>query len=35
VLNDASGEVRGTEIRFDTASQKVEVIGGEATYNPK
>jgi lipopolysaccharide transport protein LptA len=35
VLGDASGEVKGTEIRFDTASQKVEVIGGEATYNPK
>lgn len=34
VLTDASGEVKGTEIRFDTASQKVEVIGGEATYNP-
>lgn len=35
VLVDASGEVKGTEIRFDTASQKVEVIGGEATYNPE
>jgi lipopolysaccharide transport protein LptA len=35
VLRDTSGEVRGTEIRFDTASQKVEVIGGEATYNPE
>ncbi|MGK2858798.1 MAG: LptA/OstA family protein [Thermoanaerobaculia bacterium] len=35
VLIDATGEVKGTEIRFDTASQKVEVIGGEATYNPE
>lgn len=35
VLIDSAGEVRGTEIRFDTASQKVEVIGGEATYNPE
>jgi len=35
VLTDAKGEVKGSEIRFDTASQKVEVIGGEATYNPE
>ena len=35
VLTDVSGEVKGSEIRFDTASQKVEVIGGEATYNPE
>jgi lipopolysaccharide transport protein LptA len=35
VLTDVKGEVKGSEIRFDTASQKVEVIGGEATYNPE
>lgn len=35
VLTDTSGEVKGREIRFDTASQKVEVIGGEAEYNPE
>ncbi|MBI2213678.1 MAG: LPS export ABC transporter periplasmic protein LptC [Acidobacteria bacterium] len=35
VLTDPTGEVKGSEIRFDTASQKVEVIGGEAEYNPE
>jgi lipopolysaccharide transport protein LptA len=35
VLTDTAGEVKGSEIRFDTASQKVEVIGGEAEYNPE
>lgn len=35
VLVDVSGEMRGSQILFDTASQKVEVIGGEATYNPE
>jgi len=35
VLVDASGEIRGTEILFDTVTQKVEVKGGEATYNPE
>jgi lipopolysaccharide transport protein LptA len=34
VLVDTSGEISGSEILFDTASEKVEVIGGEATYNP-
>jgi len=35
ILVDASGEIRGNEILFDTVTQKVEVIGGEATYNPE
>jgi lipopolysaccharide transport protein LptA len=35
ILADASGEIRGAEILFDTLTQKVEVIGGEATYNPE
>jgi len=35
VLVDASGEIRGSEIVFDSVTQKVEVIGGEATYNPE